>query len=65
MTRPSLGAYTGTPEERLQSANALFDVVARGIVKVGAPRTCALKDAADAHRALESRETTGSVVLLP
>jgi NADPH2:quinone reductase len=65
VTRPSLFAYTATPEERLASAMALFEVVRSGAVKVGAPRTFALKDVALAHRALEARETTGSVVLLP
>jgi NADPH2:quinone reductase len=64
-TRPSLGAYVGTREELLESSSALFDVVARGAVKIDAPRTYALRDAAKAHADLEARRTTGSVVLLP
>lgn len=65
LTRPTLGTYTATREELLASANALFDVITRGAVKVEVNQRFALKDAADAHRALESRATTGSSVLLP
>jgi NADPH2:quinone reductase len=43
----------------------LFDVVQQGAVKIEVNQTFALKDAADAHRALEGRKTTGSTVLLP
>lgn len=65
VTRPSLHAYTHTRAELEQSAAALFDVLQRGVVKVEPPRTFPLAEAAAAHRALEARETTGSVVLLP
>lgn len=65
VTRPSLFAYIATRAELEASARALFDVIGSGAVKVQPPRTFALKDAALAHRALEGRETTGSVVLLP
>ena len=47
------------------AANELFDVVGSGAVKVSINQTFALKDAADAHRALEGRRTTGSTIMLP
>jgi NADPH2:quinone reductase len=65
VTRPSLFAYIATRSELEASAAALFDVLARGVVKVAPPRTFPLAEAADAHRALEARQTTGSVVLVP
>ena len=48
-----------------EAARDLFGVVASGAVKVQAPATYSLADAADAHRDLESRGTTGSLVLIP
>lgn len=65
VTRPSLFAYISTRAELEASAAALFAVLRSGAVKLPAPRTFALADAQAAHRALEGRETTGSVVLLP
>jgi len=65
LTRPTLADYTATREDLLASAAALFDVVARGAVKVEVRQTYALKDAAQAHRDLQERRTTGSTVLLP
>lgn len=65
VTRPSLFAYIATRAELEASAAALFSVLRRGVVKVQPPRTFALADVQAAHRALEGRETTGSVVLLP
>lgn len=65
LTRPTLMTYTATPEELQASAAALFDVVAAGHVRIDIGQTCALKDAAQAHRDLEARKTTGSTVLLP
>lgn len=65
LTRPSLFAYIATRPELEASAAALFTAIRRGVVKVAPPRTFALSAAAEAHRALEARETTGSVVLLP
>ncbi len=64
LTRPNLVSYTGTRDELQESAAALFDVVGRGIVRIGVNQTFGLADAADAHRALEARKTTGSTVLL-
>jgi NADPH2:quinone reductase len=65
LTRPSLVAYTSKRADLEQSANALFEVVLSGAVKIEVNQTYALQDAAAAHRALEARETTGSTVLLP
>ena len=48
----------------MESANALFAAVQKGL-KIEVNQTFALKDTADAHRALEGRKTTGSTVLLP
>ncbi len=65
LTRPTLATYTAKREDLEYCANALFDVVAKGAVKINVNQRFALKDAADAHRALEGRKTTGSTVLLP
>ncbi|HWA41997.1 MAG TPA: quinone oxidoreductase [Hypericibacter adhaerens] len=65
LTRPSLGHYTSTREELLESAQALFDIVLSGAVKVPVNQTYPLKDTAQAHRDLEARRTTGATVLLP
>ncbi len=65
LTRPSLVAYTAARADLQASANALFDVVSKGAVKIEVRQTYALKDAAQAHRDLEGRKTTGSTVLLP
>jgi NADPH2:quinone reductase len=65
LTRPTLATYTAKREDLEYCADALFDVVAKGAVKINVNQHFALKDAADAHRALEARQTTGSTVLLP
>jgi NADPH2:quinone reductase len=65
VTRPTLDTHVATREELVATANDLFDVVARGIVRVEINQTYALKDAAQAHRDLEARKTTGSTVLIP
>jgi NADPH:quinone reductase len=65
LTRPSLVTYTAKREDLVKTANDLFDVVKSGAVKINVNQTFPLKNAADAHRALEGRKTTGSVVLLP
>jgi len=65
VTRPTLDTYVAKREELVATANELFDVVGRGIVKIDINQTYALKDAAQAHRDLEARKTTGSTVLLP
>lgn len=65
LTRPSLGAYTASRADLEESAGALFGVVTSGAVKIPINQTYALKDAAQAHRDLEARKTTGSTILLP
>ena len=63
LTRPTLFNYTATREELQASADALFDMVGSGKVKVEVKQRFPLRDAADAHRALETRQTSGSTVL--
>jgi NADPH2:quinone reductase len=65
LTRPSLMTYTARRADLVASAAELFEVVGKGVVKVEINQTYPLKDAADAHRDLEGRRTTGSTVLLP
>lgn len=65
VTRPSLANYTATRDELLESSGALFDMVAKGAVKIEINQTYALADTASAHRDLEARKTTGSTVLIP
>jgi NADPH:quinone reductase len=64
-TRPTLQTYVAKRADLLANAGDLFDVVGRGIVKINVNHTYPLKDAAQAHRDLEGRKTTGSIVLLP
>jgi NADPH2:quinone reductase len=64
-TRPTLGTYVAKRADLIANAAELFDVVGKGIVKINVNHTYALKDAAQAHRDLEARKTTGSIVLLP
>jgi NADPH2:quinone reductase len=63
LTRPTLNHYIATRQELEESANELFGVIASGKVRVEVKQRFALKDAAEAHRALEGRKTSGSTVL--
>ena len=65
LVRPSLGQYTGEREDLMGSAAELFEVVHKGVVKVEVRQTFPLREAAEAHRAIEARKTTGSTILLP
>jgi NADPH2:quinone reductase len=65
VTRPTLHTYTETREELLKTARELFSVVKSGAVKISIHQTYPLREAAQAHRDLESRKTTGSTVLIP
>ena len=65
VTRPTLNTYTAKREDLAATAAELFEVVRSGAVKIMVNQTFPLKDAAEAHRALEGRKTTGSTVLLP
>ena len=64
-TRPTLGTYVAKRADLLANAAELFDVVGKGIVKINVNHTYPLKDAVQAHRDLEARKTTGSIVLVP
>jgi NADPH:quinone reductase len=64
-TRPTLGNYAARRADLEALAGELFDVVGSGTVKIKVNQTFALKETADAHRALEARKTTGATVLLP
>jgi NADPH2:quinone reductase len=65
LTRPTLATYTAKREDLVASAEDLFQAVTSGAVKLQINQHFPLKDAAEAHRALEARKTTGSTVLLP
>lgn len=65
LTRPTLATYAASREDLVTSAGALFEVVASGAVKIAVNQSFPLAEAAEAHRALEARATTGSTVLLP
>jgi NADPH2:quinone reductase len=65
VVRPTLADYIGTPEDLAHTAQRLFDRIARDVVTPVIGQRFALKDAAEAQRALEARKTTGSTVLLP
>jgi NADPH2:quinone reductase len=64
-TRPTLATYTAKRADLLKMAEEMFALVQSGKLKNDARQTYALKDAAQAHRDLESRKTSGSTVLLP
>lgn len=64
-TRPVLNTYVRTPALLQESADDLFGVLQSGAVKVAAPKAYKLAEAAQAHRDLEARKTTGSLVLHP
>jgi NADPH2:quinone reductase len=65
LTRPTLVNYTSSREDLLAAARELFAVVKKGAVKIAINQRYPLREAAQAHRDLESRKTTGSTVLLP
>lgn len=65
LTRPMIMTYMEKHDDMTAAADELFDVVTRGVVRIEVNQTFALKDAADAHHAIEERRTTGSTVLLP
>lgn len=65
LTRPTLRHFVATRDELTTRAAELFDAVLAGTLDVRVGATFPLADAADAHRALEGRATTGKVLLLP
>lgn len=64
LTRPSLAAYSATPDELAWRAGEVAAWISEGKLKLRIDRAVPLRDAAAAHRALEARETTGKVLLV-
>jgi NADPH2:quinone reductase len=65
ITRPTLAHYTATREELEWRANDVLGMIARGDIKLRIHKTYPLASAADAHRDLEGRKTTGKLLLIP
>jgi NADPH2:quinone reductase len=65
LTRPVLGEYKKDRNELVMSALEIFENIRAGILRPHITHRIALKDAAEAHRLLESRKTMGSIVLIP
>ncbi|HKP80459.1 MAG TPA: quinone oxidoreductase [Pyrinomonadaceae bacterium] len=65
ITRPTLGHYTATREELEWRAGDVLQMIARGDLKLSIHKTYPLACAADAHRDLEGRKTTGKLLLIP
>ena len=65
VTHPSLIDYTATRAELLETAHDLFDMVSSGKIKIEINHSYPLREAAQAHRDVEARKTTGSVVMVP
>ena len=65
VTRPTLGTFIATREDLEMASDAVFGVLRDGTVKVDITARYALKDAAQAHADLESRATTGAMILVP
>ena len=65
LTRPSLAHYAATREELLERASTVFDWISSGILKIRIDKTFPLNEAAEAHLRLESRISTGKILLLP
>ena len=65
LVRPRLGDYVSARADMERACAELFDIVGRGGIKVDVGQSFPLANAADAHRALEGRGTTGSTILIP
>ncbi|HVM83974.1 MAG TPA: zinc-binding dehydrogenase [Candidatus Binatia bacterium] len=65
VSRPNFGHYTSTPNEVRSITDRLFRALANGVLQVEIAQEYPLREAAEAHRALESRRTTGSTILIP
>jgi len=65
ITRPTLATYIAQRADLESASQELFDLVLSGVIRIDINQRYLLKDAAQAHNALESRNTTGSSVLLP
>jgi len=65
LSRPTLVTYVAAREALVKASSELFDLVAKGIIRIEVGQSFPLKDAAEAHQQLESRKTTGTTVLIP
>jgi len=65
VTRPTLADFIASPKDLAHTAERLFDRIRRGVLTPEIGQRFALQEAAEAHRALEGRHTTGSTILLP
>ena len=65
VSRPNFGHYTATPHQVRAITDRLFRALADGILQVEIAQEYPLREAAEAHRALEARRTTGSTILIP
>lgn len=65
LSRPNYVHYTDTPEKVAAITERLFDAIRQQIIRIEVGHRFALSEAAEAHRALEGRRTTGSIVLIP
>ena len=65
VTRPTLMTYTAKRADLVATASELFEMVGKGHVRINVNQTYPLSEAAQAHRDLEARRTTGATVLLP
>ena len=65
VTRPTLATYTATPEMLRSAAAELFELVAKGAITPDITRRYKLAEAQEAHRALQARDTVGSILLTP
>ncbi len=65
ISRPNYGHYTDTPEKLAPHVTRFFGALRQGVLRVESPTRYELARAADAHRDLEARRTTGALVLMP
>ncbi len=65
LTRPSVFPHNATPELLQENARAVFEAIASGAVKVQIGASFGLEQAADAHKAAESRSVSGAIILVP
>jgi NADPH2:quinone reductase len=65
LTRPTIAHYVATRDELNERADAVLGFIAEGKLQLRIDRTYPLSQAADAHRALMSRETMGKLLLIP
>jgi NADPH2:quinone reductase len=65
VTRPTLATHIASRADLLERASSLFGVVKSGEVKIETTRRYKLAEAQQAHRDLEGRKTTGSIILVP